>query len=69
MSKFQKAIRTVPRASGTVSTALKRQKPTLYDHSKGKPVGNLKRSGVESSMTPEVEETLINYLKFMADRG
>ena len=70
-SKLQAAIRAVLRGKSLskVSATFGIPKTTLYDHTKERLVNSFKRPGVDPSMTAEKEQTLINYLKFMADKG
>ena len=69
--KLQAAIRAVQKGKPLtkVSKTFEIPKTTLYDHTKGKLVDNFKQPGIESSMTPDEEQSLINYMKYMADRG
>ena len=70
-SKLKAAIRAVLRGKSLskISATFGIPKTILYDHTKGRLVNSLKQPGVDPSMTTEEEQTLINNLKFMADRG
>lgn len=65
------AMRAVNRGKKLSATAKLYQVPktTLYDHTRGKLKGSTRGPGRSLSMTQEEEQALVNYIKYMADRG
>lgn len=65
------AIRAVSRGHNFSSTARLYgiPKTTLCDHTKGHLTGSSRGPGRELSLNHEEEQALINYIKYMAERG
>lgn len=65
------AVREVQKGKSVskVSKVFGLPRTTLHDHSKGTLQGNFKNQGIDFSLTREEKEVLINYMKYMADRG
>ena len=70
-AKLQAAVRAVQRGKSLakVASTFGIPKTTVYDHAKGKLRDNFDKPGVESSLSASEEGSLINYMKYMADRG
>ena len=69
--KLQAAVRSVRRGKSLskVASTFGIPKSTLYDHSKGKLIDSFNKPGVEPSLTDSEEQSLLNYMKYMAERG
>ena len=67
--KLQAAVRSVRRGKSLskVASTFGIPKSTLYDHSKGKLIDSFNKPGVEPSLSEE--QSLLNYMKYMAERG